>query len=78
MTRTTLRARCLATAAAATLLAGFAATTAAARPDPGPPPTSQFPSNPLECSPSRIGTQIVKCDNLTGAGVDATAGIPKL
>jgi hypothetical protein len=78
MTRTTVLARWSTAAAAAALLAGFAATTAAARPDPGPPRTTQLPSNTQECPLSRVGTQFVRCDNLTGAGVTAPVWIPEL
>lgn len=52
-----------------------AAVPAAARPDAGPAlerePTST--SCPLE----RVGTQFVRCDNLTGNGVSAPGWIPE-
>jgi hypothetical protein len=32
--------------------------------------------DPTKCRLQRIGTQLVKCDNLTGAGVNAPAWIP--
>ena len=52
---------------------------ATARPDPGPQPSSQFPSNSQQCRLSRVGTQLVKCDNnLTGAGVTAPVWVPEL
>jgi hypothetical protein len=78
MTRSTLLGRWSAAAAAVTLLAGLTATTAAARPDPGEPPTIRFPSYDLNCPLARIDTQLVRCDNLTGAGVAAPVGIPEL
>ena len=78
MTRITVLARWSTAAAAAALLAAFAAAPAAARPDPGPPSTSQFPSNSAECPLSRIGTQLVRCDYLTGGGVTAPVWIPEL
>jgi hypothetical protein len=77
MTHTTLLARCSAAAAAATLLAGLAATPAAARPDPGERASTWF-SSYVNCPLARIDTQLVRCDNLTGAGVAALVGIPEL
>jgi hypothetical protein len=77
MNRTQLLARYAAAAAAATLLTGLAATSAAARPDPGEPIPVRF-SSYANCSLNRIDTQLVRCDNLTGAGVVAPAYIPEL
>jgi hypothetical protein len=77
MTRTQLLARYAAATAAATLLAGIAATSAAARPDPGEPIPVRF-SSYANCPLNRIDTQLVRCDNLTGAGVAAPAYIPEL
>ena len=77
MNRTTLLARCSAAAAAATIIAGLAAIPAAARPDPGEPIPIQF-SSYANCPLNRIDTQLVRCDNLTGAGVVAPAYIPEL
>lgn len=31
----------------------------------------------VDCPLERIGTQLVRCDNLTGAGVDAPSWIPE-
>ena len=74
--------RRIATAAAiVTMLAGFTAFPAAARPfDPEPAPTSRiaFPNSPLACPLRRIDRQLVRCDNLTGAGVPAPLFIPEL
>jgi hypothetical protein len=77
MNPTQLFARCSAAAATATLLAGLAATSAAARPDPGEPIRDWFPSY-ANCSLERIDTQLVRCDNLTGTGVPAPASVPEL
>jgi len=76
MIRTQLLARCCAVAAAATIIAGLAAIPAAARPDPGEPVQVRFSYD--NCLLSRIGTQLVRCDNPTGAGVVAPAYIPEL
>lgn len=62
------------TTATALLLCAFLVTPAAARQhagpavDQGPTPTS-FPL-------SRVGTQFLRCDNLTGEGVSAPVWIP--
>jgi hypothetical protein len=77
MIRTPLLARCSAAAAAVTIIAGLAATPAAARPDPGEPIPIRF-SSYANCPLNRIDTQLVRCDNLTGAGVAAPAYIPEL
>ena len=63
---------------AITLVAASYATPAAARPDPGPQRTPT-PSvhRPPHCPLERIGTQFVRCDDLTGAGVPAPAWIPE-
>ena len=78
MNRTQLLARYAAAAAAATLLTGLAATSAAARPDPGEPIPVRFSSYERDCPLSRVDTQLVRCDNLTGAGVTAPASVPGL
>ncbi|MGH9248632.1 MAG: hypothetical protein ACRD0W_03830 [Acidimicrobiales bacterium] len=62
MTRAVFLARCSAAAAAATVLAGFAATPAAARPDPGEPIPMRFSSYDRNCPLSRIDTQLVRCE----------------
>jgi hypothetical protein len=36
------------------------------------------PTSPGSCPLQRIGTQFVRCDNLTGAGVPAPQWIPEL
>jgi hypothetical protein len=77
MNRTQLLARCSAAAAAATIIAGLAAIPATARPDPGDPPPNRF-SCDLNCPLQRIDTQLVRGDNLTGAGVTAPMWVPEL
>jgi hypothetical protein len=78
MNRTQLLGRCSAAAAAATIIVGLAAAPATARPDPGPPPIPDRISCDLNCPLSRIGTQLVRGDNLTGAGVTAPEWVPEL
>jgi hypothetical protein len=72
----------IATAAATlTVLAGSTALPAAARPlDPDPEPTYRiaFPDSPQRCPLRRIDRQLIRCDNLTGAGVPAPLFIPEL
>jgi hypothetical protein len=55
------------------LLGGWLPVAAASPPDPTPA-TAFADSCPLR----RIGTQLVRCDNLTGAGVRAPSWIPEL
>jgi hypothetical protein len=76
MNRTQLLARCSAAAAAATIIAGLAVTPAGARPDPGVPGYDRISSK--SCSLARIGTQLVRCDYLTGGGVEAPVWVPEL
>jgi hypothetical protein len=78
MNRTQLLARCSAAAAAATVIGGLAAFPATARPDPGGPIPVRFSIYDYNnCPLERIGTQLVKCDDLTGAGVRAPVSIPE-
>jgi hypothetical protein len=35
------------------------------------------PTTYVDCPLERIGTQLVRCDNLTGAGVEAPSWIPE-
>jgi hypothetical protein len=63
-------------ALASMMLAGGSPATAI--PDPGPvwPETSS--ANRLgSCALERVGHQLVRCDDLTGAGVPAPASIPE-
>lgn len=76
MNRSQLLARCSAAAAAATIIAGLSVIPAAARPDPGESIPPRFYER--NCLLSRIDTQLIRCDNLTGAGVPAPVGVPAL
>ncbi|MFC9919062.1 hypothetical protein [Agromyces binzhouensis] len=68
-------------ASAAALLSALAAGPAVARPEPAPEPTPTAVSvrvaDDLGCALRRIGTQFVRCDDLTGAGVPAPSWIPE-
>lgn len=48
---------------------------------PGAPATADVPerdtTSHINCLLERIGTQLVRCDDLTGAGVDAPYWIPE-
>lgn len=62
-------------AALAFLLTGTGA--ASAIPEPGPARSgSQVVDLQRDCPLERLGTQLVRCDNLTGAGVIAPPYIP--
>ena len=63
-------------ASAAALLAVLAATPASARPEPAPAPAVVQPADDL-CLLERVGTQFIRCDDLTGAGVPAPSFIPQ-
>jgi hypothetical protein len=64
-------------ASAAALLAILAATPASARPEPAPTPAVVQPADDDRCLLERVGTQFVRCDDLTGAGVPAPSYIPE-
>jgi hypothetical protein len=70
-------ARWSAAAAAATFVASLAVGTAAARPDPGSPIPDRYSSYYDNCPLQRIGTQLVRCDDLTGGGVTAPLSVPE-
>jgi hypothetical protein len=78
----TFRRRRIATAAAIlTMLAGSVAVPAAAcplEPNRAPHRSIAFPDSPRRCPLRRIDRQLVRCDNLTGAGVAAPLFIPDL
>jgi hypothetical protein len=61
-------------AGAALLLSLSAAPAAFARPEPQPPSIPSSAYDP-ECPVERIGTQYVRCDNLTGPDVPAPSWI---
>jgi hypothetical protein len=64
--------RALAPAAAVLVLAAGGAAPSSAREDPGP-----SISHSDRCSLQRVGTQFVRCDDLTGNGVPAPSFIPE-
>lgn len=64
-------------ATAAALLATLAATPASARPEPAPTPAVVLTADGDRCLLERVGTQFVRCDDLTGAGVPAPSHIPE-
>ena len=75
------RWRIASAAAILTMLAGSTAVPAAAQPLlPNPAPTQHiaFPDSSLRCPLRRMDRQLVRCDNLTGAGVPAPLFIPEL
>lgn len=65
-------------AAAALALALAGSSPALAKPDPGGPLIEgQRTTDTKVCSLERIGTQLIRCESLTGAGVRAPAWIPE-
>lgn len=70
--------RGIVTAFATILVAATGTASAVATPDPGPqrsyPPSAR---SSADCPLERVGTQLVRCDNLTGAGVAATEWVPE-
>ncbi|WP_438855531.1 hypothetical protein [Agromyces sp. M3QZ16-3] len=66
---------------AAALLSALTAAPAIARPEPAPEPTPTVVSVQVadddRCPLRRVGTQFVRCDDLTGAGVPAPSWIPQ-
>ena len=71
----------IATAAAIlTMLAGSVAVRGGvpSRPNPAPHRSIASPDSPRRCPLRRIDRQLVRCDNLTGAGVAAPLSIPEL
>jgi hypothetical protein len=43
-----------------------------------PPDSSQAVAFGNDCPLQRVGTQFIRCDNLTGAGVQAPSSIPEM
>jgi hypothetical protein len=70
MTRS-LAARAAATALLSLALVGAGTSTASARPDPIDVHSATGGIPAVSCDLRRIDTQLVKCDNYTGAGVPA-------
>jgi hypothetical protein len=51
---------------------------ATASPDPGAPvPGDRATMTLLQCELERVGTQLVRCDDLTGAGATAPTYVPE-
>jgi hypothetical protein len=73
-----LVSRTSAAALLALLLVGSGGSTASARPDPIDVGTTGRATTASSCELRRIDTQLVRCDNLTGAGVSAPLFIPEL
>ena len=73
-TRRTI-ATTIATSIVMTSLLGAGSLPASARQDPGPKVVQTTPDD-RHCALARVGTQFVKCDNLTGNGVPAPTWIP--
>ena len=67
--------RVVASVAAGLIVLGAGVAPAAAAQDPGDPANGPVPS--AYCALERIGTQFVRCDNLTGAGARAPSFIPE-
>lgn len=67
--------RIISTAATALLLGAVLVTPAAARQDAGPAPERE--STSTSCPLTRVGIQLVRCDNHTGNGVSAPLWIPQ-
>ncbi|GAA4397788.1 hypothetical protein GCM10023168_03120 [Fodinibacter luteus] len=70
-----LQLRLLGTTATALLLGAALVTPSAARQDAGPAP--QQDRAPTSCPLTRVGTQFVRCDDLTGNGVSAPLWVPR-
>ena len=78
MSRSLLR-RTGTVAVSAALLVACSISTASAKPDPGGlVPDTGYWIYPGNCVLKRISSQLVRCDNLTGAGVSAPLWIPEL
>jgi quercetin dioxygenase-like cupin family protein len=81
ITRTTQTVSAIACAAVVALVG--TASVAQARPDDGgdgvraTPAARAYPSSPGRCPLERIGDQLVRCDNLTGAGAVAPRWVPE-
>jgi hypothetical protein len=76
-TTTSPARRVSAVAAATLLLIGIPALSASARQDRGDAPANTVETATQRCGLERVGTQFVKCDNLTGNGVPAPAWVPE-
>ncbi|MBG6237682.1 hypothetical protein IWX78_000625 [Mycetocola sp. CAN_C7] len=75
MTQARSITRFAASVAAALIILGAGVSPAVALQDPGRPANGSTPS--LSCTLERIGTQLVRCDDFTGAGSEAPSHIPE-
>jgi hypothetical protein len=73
---TTPLTRTAATTLLALVLAAGSASAASARPAPDDTGTTDGPNAGFNCPLRRIDDQLVRCDNLTGAGGPAPASVP--
>lgn len=64
----------------ALIIASLTAVPASARQGAGPQPATanQTRDGDGSCPLARVGTQLVRCDNLTGNGVNAPLWVPEL
>jgi hypothetical protein len=69
------KSRVLPILAVTAVLAGLTVLPATARQDVGSPRLAAVPAS--TCQLARVGTQFVKCDDLTGNGVPAPAWVPE-
>jgi hypothetical protein len=61
------------------MLAASTGTPAWGIPEPGPAPAAHSDTSfATRCELQRVGTQFVRCDDLTGAGVPAPSFVPEL
>ncbi|QTE30014.1 hypothetical protein [Pengzhenrongella sicca] len=75
MTRKRAGGRVLCLVASVALVAGATASSASAKPDDGGFPDRHIVQRHA-CQLERVGTQLVRCDDLTGAGSRAPSHIP--
>lgn len=68
--------RAAAAVAAALVVTGLAAAPSSARQDPGNPVVAEVRDG-NHCPLQRVGTQFVRCDDLTGNGVRAPGYVPE-
>ncbi|CAN7460492.1 hypothetical protein [Knoellia sp. LjRoot47] len=76
-TSSNLTRRIPAVAATTLLLLGATTLSASARPDPGEAFVATVEDSSDRCPLERVGTQFVRCDDLTGNGVPAPAWVPE-
>ena len=78
MSGTTTMARSFAAVSVLGLLLLLGSGSASAIPEPGPAaPGASTSSYGTDCRLERIENQLVRCDNLTGAGAEAPSSVPE-